>query len=103
MYLLCKISVDKLKSTYEVNDMTLISIYYIDEPFLINKSYPSGGTSSLIHRGYINELVDLSEDKYFFFFQIELEVYEKGTNEICDWLMINTRTRKIKKILRNVL
>lgn len=97
-YLLCEISVKVTKRTFTLDTTIINYIKHIEKPFLIQKNFSSGGTSATIDNGYIHELTSSTKNRFIYLYQINLDVYKKGTDDLIDWLMINTRNFKIKQI-----
>ena len=101
MYLHCELITKKVKEVTVDDFIRLDNIEYRHDAFIHRPIFSSGGTY-YNDEAYIYNLVDTSDDKLFYLFQIDLDKYKLGEDGIVDWILVNTRKFKLKKIIEKI-
>jgi len=97
MYLYCELITKRIEEVTIDDFIRLDKIEYRQEAF-IHSPYLSSGGTNYNDEGYNYNLVDTSDDKLFYLFEVNLDKYKYGTYDIIDWILLNTRKHKLKKI-----
>ena len=102
MYLHCELITKRVKEITIDDFIRLDNIEYRHDTFIHRPYSSTGGTNYYNDDGCIYNLVDTSDDKLFYLFQIDLDKYKFGEDDVVDWILVNIRKYKLKKILNGI-